>query len=426
MNPDGFSNSLADLAARINGAHAEVLASLRTTLTKAMAVGDLLIEAKGQVPHGQWLPWLAERCPALSDRTARHYMRLARNREALAKSANFADLTAQEAAQLLAAPEPVPVLWLFLRDLLDIHPDIRLTPKSMHLPDDLAREQWLAIMDLFAKYFPTEMNRESSEALRGGRRCAHDGRSSAARRNGRGSGRWPRLCDEPAIGRRRAALSRRAVGRHSDPGERRRSRSDGDRARPAVPGVVVRRRAGDRLAPGDGALRGRQPAADRDGRGCRRADLRHFLAGLDRPEGKSRRRLGRSRAGDRLDERSQLVIGDQPMPRHYSDEERAAIMREARANIAMVDDMRDEFLDPHALENILPFAPRPPKPEPEPPPRMYTDAQVSALIERAASDLRTALTEQREEILEWVEGLLIEISRDRMDDTERLDEEVIS
>ena len=154
------SNSLADLAGRINGAHAEFLASLRTTLTKAMAIGDLLIEAKGRVPHGQWSPWLAERCPALSDRTARHYMRLARNRETLtAKTANFADLTAQEAAQLLAAPEPVHVLELFLRDLADIHPDIRVTPTGMHLPDDLAREQWLAIGDLFAKYFPTVVNR---------------------------------------------------------------------------------------------------------------------------------------------------------------------------------------------------------------------------------------------------------------------------
>ena len=165
MNPDDLtaSNSLADLAARINGAHAEFLASLRTTLTKAMAVGDLLIEAKGQVPHGQWGPWLAERCPALSDRTARHYMRLARNRETLAaKTANFADLTAQRRPNCWPRQSRFLSIWLFLRDLIDIHPDIRVTPRGMHLPDDLTREQWLAIGDLFAKYFPTEMNRRDA------------------------------------------------------------------------------------------------------------------------------------------------------------------------------------------------------------------------------------------------------------------------
>ena len=72
------------------------------------------------------------------------------------------------------------------------------------------------------------------------------------------------------------------------------------------------------------------------------------------------------------------------------------------------------------------FTPKPP-PEPEPPPsRTFTDSQVSRMVQQAAADLRTALVEQREEILSWVHGLLVEISRDRMDDTERLDEELSS
>jgi hypothetical protein len=34
-----------------------------------MTAGDLLIEAKALVPHGQWLPWLAEHCE-MAERTA--------------------------------------------------------------------------------------------------------------------------------------------------------------------------------------------------------------------------------------------------------------------------------------------------------------------------------------------------------------------
>ena len=44
-----------------------------------MAAGDLLIEAKTQIPHGGWLPWLKANVE-ISDRTARVYMQSAKNR----------------------------------------------------------------------------------------------------------------------------------------------------------------------------------------------------------------------------------------------------------------------------------------------------------------------------------------------------------
>jgi len=37
-----------------------------------MAAGDLLTQAKAQVPHGQWLPWLHDHC-TISERTAQLY-----------------------------------------------------------------------------------------------------------------------------------------------------------------------------------------------------------------------------------------------------------------------------------------------------------------------------------------------------------------
>lgn len=67
-----------------------------------IAIGERLIEAKEQLPHGDWLPWLTEQVD-FSERTARNFMRLARewtNRQALA------DLGASKALTLLALPEP--------------------------------------------------------------------------------------------------------------------------------------------------------------------------------------------------------------------------------------------------------------------------------------------------------------------------------
>ncbi|MGO8921398.1 MAG: DUF3102 domain-containing protein [Xanthobacteraceae bacterium] len=78
------SNSLADLAARIKNEHESVRFALKDSLRHAMAVGDLLIEAKAQLAErGQWLTWLADHC-ALTPRMAQRYMRVSRNRETVA------------------------------------------------------------------------------------------------------------------------------------------------------------------------------------------------------------------------------------------------------------------------------------------------------------------------------------------------------
>jgi hypothetical protein len=65
----------------------------------AIRAGEGLIEAKARLPHGAWLPWLAENVPGFSARSATNYMRLARNRNAVADL-----VTVREAVAVLTAP----------------------------------------------------------------------------------------------------------------------------------------------------------------------------------------------------------------------------------------------------------------------------------------------------------------------------------
>jgi hypothetical protein len=99
------SNFLADLAARIRAEHEAAEAALKRGAEHAMNAGDLLIEVKAQLKHGQWLPWLAEHCD-ISERTAQLYMRLARARpEIEANAQRVADLSLRGAAAVLAPDE---------------------------------------------------------------------------------------------------------------------------------------------------------------------------------------------------------------------------------------------------------------------------------------------------------------------------------
>jgi Protein of unknown function (DUF3102) len=112
------SNSLADLAARIKVEHTAVDAALKDSLRHALAAGDLLIEAKTLVSHGQWLPWLRDHCE-ISERTAQLYMRCAKNRAEIEHQIrnDVADLTLSEAAALLALSSDVRKLLSFVKEI---------------------------------------------------------------------------------------------------------------------------------------------------------------------------------------------------------------------------------------------------------------------------------------------------------------------
>src|ERR1700730_11575687 len=111
------SNSLAGLAERIKMEQEAPAGALKRSVEHAIAAGDLLIEAKAQVPHGYWLPWLEANC-AMSERTAQLYIRIAKSRATIeAQIRNgVADLSLNQAAALLMLTSDVRKLLNFARD----------------------------------------------------------------------------------------------------------------------------------------------------------------------------------------------------------------------------------------------------------------------------------------------------------------------
>jgi hypothetical protein len=168
--------ALTVLAGRIKAEHAAVCDSLKASVRHAMAAGDLLIEAKAALPHGQWLPWLRDHC-GFHLRTAQSYMRLANDRAAIEAANRDSYLPIREAVALLAAPaedvEPsnkqaemrrdatpheiparVVAFFLIAKRLRSLDPRIELSPTGLYLPPDLTREKWRAVGQLLARECP--------------------------------------------------------------------------------------------------------------------------------------------------------------------------------------------------------------------------------------------------------------------------------
>jgi hypothetical protein len=70
------TDSLAGLAVRIQQEHEATVAAIKSGVGHAIAAGKLLLEAKAQLKHGRWLPWLKDHCKVPA-RTAQLYMWLA-------------------------------------------------------------------------------------------------------------------------------------------------------------------------------------------------------------------------------------------------------------------------------------------------------------------------------------------------------------
>src|SRR3954447_15723958 len=89
-------NRLGDLADRIREANAAMLAASQEAAERALQAGRLLIEAKGECRHGDWLPFL-ERA-GIHERQARRLMQLARSG---LKSDTVSDLGIKGALELI-------------------------------------------------------------------------------------------------------------------------------------------------------------------------------------------------------------------------------------------------------------------------------------------------------------------------------------
>jgi hypothetical protein len=67
--------SLARQAREISREHAAAEASFREGSLHAKRVGELLLQVKGQLKHGQYLPWVESHCP-FGERTAERYVEI--------------------------------------------------------------------------------------------------------------------------------------------------------------------------------------------------------------------------------------------------------------------------------------------------------------------------------------------------------------
>ena len=78
-------------AEEIRRLHEEIGGAIRTTLDKAIRVGELLTAQKAELKHGEWLPWLEANC-GFTERTARNYIHVFANSDYL-KTESVSDLT---------------------------------------------------------------------------------------------------------------------------------------------------------------------------------------------------------------------------------------------------------------------------------------------------------------------------------------------
>jgi hypothetical protein len=85
----------------------ELRQALKRETADIVKIGELLLEAKAQLPHGCWLPWL-RRGFSLSERSARRYMGAGRFAKTQAKSATVADLALSPSALYLVSGGELP------------------------------------------------------------------------------------------------------------------------------------------------------------------------------------------------------------------------------------------------------------------------------------------------------------------------------
>jgi len=88
-------------AREINRLHSEIMSAAKTSLEKAIQIGELLTAKKQSMKHGEWLPWIKERL-SFSARTVQNYLRCWERRADL-KNASVAFLA--DAYRLLTPPK---------------------------------------------------------------------------------------------------------------------------------------------------------------------------------------------------------------------------------------------------------------------------------------------------------------------------------
>ena len=97
---------LSELATRINAEHEQVVAALKGGVEHARNAGLLLMQAKQQLHHGAWIPWIKTNL-SIVPRTAQRYIRVAeRWAEIEANATPVSHLSYKEALSLIAEKGP--------------------------------------------------------------------------------------------------------------------------------------------------------------------------------------------------------------------------------------------------------------------------------------------------------------------------------
>jgi hypothetical protein len=78
------------LAEDIRSGHRRCLESLKGVVAQAREIGQSLVEAKGLVKHGDWLPWVESHCH-FAPRMAQNYMLVAKHYDAVVARFELAD-----------------------------------------------------------------------------------------------------------------------------------------------------------------------------------------------------------------------------------------------------------------------------------------------------------------------------------------------
>jgi len=106
---DTEMEGLAALAAQINEKHLSAQQKAVAAVEDAVEAGRLLLQAKAQLRHGAWLPWLQAHC-TLTVRQSQSYMRLANVVPKLdqTKYARVAHLPIRQALNAIAISYDVP------------------------------------------------------------------------------------------------------------------------------------------------------------------------------------------------------------------------------------------------------------------------------------------------------------------------------
>lgn len=153
---------------------AEIIQLQQDAGNAIIGIGKRLIEAKAMIPHGEWLPWLAEEV-GYSERVAQSFMRLAREWESNPKA--LSDLGATKALKLLVLPPEEREMFMAENNVVDM--TSRELEKAIRERDEARKAAEAAQADARSAEESRAKMEADMRALENIHRCAQEGEAQA-------------------------------------------------------------------------------------------------------------------------------------------------------------------------------------------------------------------------------------------------------